>query len=51
MASKPILCRLGRHKWRTQMNEDRKAFSVCERCNKTQDKWSYSSSPGAMPGG
>jgi hypothetical protein len=48
MARKPLLCRLGRHKWKRHMNEERKSFYCCERCNKTQDKWAYSSSPGAI---
>jgi len=47
MASKPFLCRFGRHKWQGKQTEDRQTFFECERCRKCQDKWSYSSSPNA----
>jgi len=38
MARKPLLCRIGRHNWQSQMTEERKTFYVRERYKKTQDK-------------
>jgi hypothetical protein len=45
MDKKPLLCRLGRHKWKRHLTEERETFYCCERCNKTQDKWTSTGPP------
>jgi hypothetical protein len=35
--SRPLLCRLGWHKWAVQRTADNKRFRRCVRCNKDDD--------------
>lgn len=34
---KPLLCHLGRHKWRTRHNDAGQAYQTCMGCGKDRD--------------
>jgi hypothetical protein len=34
---KPLLCRLGRHEWHREHNDEGQSYLVCERCGKYRD--------------
>ena len=40
--TRPLLCRLGMHKWRKMYNEQGQMYRNCERCDRDDD-------PGARP--
>jgi hypothetical protein len=41
---KPLLCRLGRHHWHTEHNDEGQAYLLCDRCGKDRDSFHLSDS-------
>jgi len=35
--AKPLLCRIGFHKWRQQVNDSGQRYNTCQRCGKYDD--------------
>ena len=45
-----LLCRLGMHRWQTQVNEQGQRYRTCERCRKDDDPGSRVPLPGGGGG-
>lgn len=37
--TKRLLCRIGRHKYQVEKNEDGKPFRICARCRRVEERW------------
>jgi hypothetical protein len=41
---KPLMCRLGRHRYRVHYNQEGQDYFLCERCEKYRDSFHMSDS-------
>ena len=48
MDKKPLLCRLHRHRWQHEFNEEGQGYYLCERCGTTKDEFRLSDSSGGI---
>ncbi len=45
---KPLACRLGRHRWLSQHNDEGELYYLCERCEKYHEPFHLSDSSGGL---
>ena len=48
MDKKPLWCRLRRHAWKHEHNEDGQGYYICLRCGTTRDEFHLSDSSGFL---